>query len=393
MTTLYKSIQEEQSISSLVIGTESKAVWILDQWASNILEQIKIPGVPTFFSISGCYDVEYRIAVACRDGVIYTIKNGKLLGTVFETGSPPIGICLIPTKYYTVIGCMDNTLHCYHNKGKKAYTVYFNDDLLCLSEMNVQSTYLTTCIIIGLRNGEIRLYNEKTLIYTFKINGVPTAIVFGKYGRAPHSLIIADKAGTLTVKMLRRKTNLLSSSQQPGPPPEQDIPLKVPKKTKLYVDQTQRERERAIEMHRIFQGDLCRIRLDAARAYVKIISEGSAPVSYNSQNSVRLNATVQGLGPHFRIHITIQNTGKVLLRDVPVSFVYNHYIYRLQQSLLVIPVLVSGVAYDLETDIYCIDPNGCSDEVKVFVVDEKSTIPLITAIVNMPISEVDLQQQ
>lgn len=106
--------------------------------------------------------------------------------------------------------------------------------------------------------------------------------------------------------MLRRKTNLLSSSQQQGPPPEQDIPLKVPKKTKLYVEQTQREREKAVDMFRIFQGDLCKIRLSAARAYVKIISQGSAPVSYSNQNSIRLSASVQGLGPHFRIHITIQ---------------------------------------------------------------------------------------
>ena len=32
-----------------------------------------------------------------------------------------------------------------------------------------------------------------------------------------------------------------------------DIPLDVPKKTKLYVEQTQRERDQATEMHRIFQ--------------------------------------------------------------------------------------------------------------------------------------------
>merc|ERR1712224_733490 len=39
----------------------------------------------------------------------------------------------------------------------------------------------------------------------------------------------------------------------PGPPPERDIPLDVPKKTKLYVEQTTREKENAIDMHRIFQ--------------------------------------------------------------------------------------------------------------------------------------------
>ena len=41
-----------------------------------------------------------------------------------------------------------------------------------------------------------------------------------------------------------------------------DVPLDVPKKTKLYVDQTAREREQPVEMHRIFQRDLCKLRLN-----------------------------------------------------------------------------------------------------------------------------------
>ena len=36
--------------------------------------------------------------------------------------------------------------------------------------------------------------------------------------------------------------NRVSSFLSQGPPAEQDIPLNVPKKTKLYVEQTQRER-------------------------------------------------------------------------------------------------------------------------------------------------------
>ena len=59
-----------------------------------------------------------------------------------------------------------------------------------------------------------------------------------------------------------------------GPPPEQDVPLPVPKKTKLYVEQTQRERDHAPEMHRAFQRDLCKLRLETARAYVKTLTDG-----------------------------------------------------------------------------------------------------------------------
>ena len=39
------------------------------------------------------------------------------------------------------------------------------------------------------------------------------------------------------MKIMPRLANLEAVSQN-GPPPEQDIPLAVPKKTKLYVEQT-----------------------------------------------------------------------------------------------------------------------------------------------------------
>ncbi len=66
----------------------------------------------------------------------------------------------------------------------------------------------------------------------------------------------------------------------PGPPPEQDIPLNVPKKTKLFVELTQRERDQAVEMHKQFQKDLCRMRLRTAQTYISMLNEGNAPMSY-----------------------------------------------------------------------------------------------------------------
>ncbi len=37
-----------------------------------------------------------------------------------------------------------------------------------------------------------------------------------------------------------------------GPPAEQDVALPIPKKTKLFVQMTAREREQAQNMHRVF---------------------------------------------------------------------------------------------------------------------------------------------
>ena len=38
-----------------------------------------------------------------------------------------------------------------------------------------------------------------------------------------------------------------------------------------------------------------------------------------------------------------------------------------------------------------IDENGAADLIRVFLFNDKSTVPLITANLNMPLSEVDLE--
>lgn len=36
--------------------------------------QFTLRGTPAFIEATGCFDIEYRISVACRNGCIYTIK-------------------------------------------------------------------------------------------------------------------------------------------------------------------------------------------------------------------------------------------------------------------------------------------------------------------------------
>ena len=84
---------------------------------------------------------------------------------------------------------------------------------------------------------------------------------FGSYAREDATLALVHRRGALSLKVLARNANLESTDISAGPPPEQDIPLNVPKKTKLYVEQTEREREQAGDMHRVFQRELCKLRL------------------------------------------------------------------------------------------------------------------------------------
>jgi hypothetical protein len=94
---------------------------------------------------------------------------------------------------------------------------------------------------------------------------------FGSYAREDATLALVHRRGALSLKVLARNANLESTDVSAGPPPEQDIPLNVPKKTKLYVEQTEREREQAGDMHRVFQRELCKLRLKFGYFFFSVV--------------------------------------------------------------------------------------------------------------------------
>merc|ERR1712232_1052984 len=214
-------------------------------------------------------------------------------------------------------------------------------------------------------------------------------IKLGTFGREEGAMVLSCKSGSLMVKILTRNANLDVSTHTPGPPPEQDIPLDVPKKTKLYVEQTSREREQAIDMHRTFQRDLCKLRLSTARAYVNLLGTGHGPMSSMGGANVRLNANVVGMGPQFKIIVRVQNAGVHALCDVPLTTSTNPNLYRLPKPCHYLPILVPQQMYIVEIPITCIDENGGTDCVRVFLCNQAAdtNVPIISALVNMPISE------
>ncbi len=50
-------------------------------------------------------------------------------------------------------------------------------------------------------------------------------------------------------------------------------------------------------------------------------------------------------------------------------------------------MLVPGLNYSFETLVECLSDKGISDVIKVFVLKQGKTVPIITAIINMPVSE------
>ena len=53
-----------------------------------------------------------------------------------------------------------------------------------------------------------------------------------------------------------------------------------------------------------------------------------------------------------------------------------------------IPLLIPNIAYPVDIMIECVDPNGVNDSVRVYICDTKKELPLLGAMIQMPLSEI-----
>ncbi|XP_029383044.1 BBSome complex member BBS1 [Echeneis naucrates] len=384
--TLKKSTADEDGVSCLVIGTESSDIFVLDPEAFIILAKMSLPATPTMMDVTGQFDVEFRIMVACRDGNIYILRReSDKPKYCIELTSHPVGLVRVGKS--VVVGCTDESLQGFTQKGKKLWRIVLPAPITTMASMDLPSRGFQA-VLVGLANCEVQLYRDKNLLSTIKTPDVVSSICFGRYGREDGTLIMTTKGGGLMVKILKRTAAFEDRDSAPGPPLAQSIRLNVPKKTKLYVDQTLRERENGLAMHRAFQMDLSRLRLAAAKTYVKALESSLTPVSSSLSEPLKMNAVVQGLGPSFKLTLNIQNTATCRpVMNLAISFLYDESLYQMRSPYMRIPLLVPGLIYPVETFVECTSDKGISDIIKVFVLHEGRNCPLLTAHINMPVSE------
>jgi len=403
MDTLNKDSEDFDSITLLVVGTESGQIFVLPQDPSNssYLCKVQLPSVPVLLSISGLFDVEWRISVICRDGRMYSVRNGEvrgsavLSGQVTDLGSQAVA-CVRQDKVLWV-ATMDRMVSCYSHKGKRLKGIVMSEDISELCVLTLKRAKVNYLLMVALASGELCIYRDLSMIHSFKVDAPVAALCYGTYGREENALIAVHGQGALTIKIWKRTVDADTVTTNTGPPPEQDIPLNVPKKTKLYVEQTQREREKAPDIHRAFQRDLCKLRLTTARAYVKTLTDGLMGAAAIGSHDIRIQVQVQGLGPKFLLRISLQNASShpILQTRIVFSFDPNLYVMGYDHNScqnITVPVLLPGPKQLVETQVLCVDEQGRAGTILVLLYNlatsaANSSMPMLSALVRMPASE------
>ncbi len=233
-------------------------------------------------------------------------------------------------------------------------------------------------ILAALTNGDVRMYRGKDLVDVLRVGERIAALACGPYSREVNTLCLVTKAGGLIVKMLPRRHELATATYGGGPPPEQDIPLDIPKKTKLYLDQTERERDMAPEMHRRFQQETVNLQVTTAKAYLELLQRGEIAGASMPQKEeetkeeeekvlVDLRAVVKGLGPFFHLEVEVANLGDESLLQIPILLSYNPEKYKSPKPLIQIGALVPGIPLKCIFELECLDTSAVDQEIEIQV--------------------------
>ena len=95
----------------------------------------------------------------------------------------------------------------------------------------------------------------------------------------------------------------------------------------------------------------------------------------------------------FKIKLELQNLAKKPIFNILVSLNYNLNIYKLRDRNPLLPVMLPNLTYKVDVEVECVDATGANDLIKVFVIDHhnRATVPLITANIQMPVSDLAVE--
>ena len=179
--------------------------------------------------------------------------------------------------------------------------------------------------------------------------------------------------------MLPRRHELATATYGGGPPPEQDIPLDIPKnETVLRPDG--KGAEMAPEMHRRFQQETVNLQVTTAKAYLELLQRGEiAGARSHGRRRDQGGGGGQGFsgskgeqwsgdwGPLF----TSRGRGGESRRRISVTdsylVSYNPEKYKSPKPLIQIGALVPGIPLKCIFELECLDVNAVDEEVEIQV--------------------------
>lgn len=145
-----------------------------------------------------------------------------------------------------------------------------------------------------------------------------------------------------------------------------------------------------IGMYTAFQNDLNKINYKTLDTYSKLIVKGHAPQNYSTVSKLKLNVLLQGLGPNFKLIISIDNSGEEIINGVDLIVEYNKKVYDFPKENIQLGLIMPHIPAKYSLKFKNISEAGAAGVVQIMIIDKSSTSPLIVNKLKVPISELEL---
>lgn len=122
-----------------------------------------------------------------------------------------------------------------------------------------------------------------------------------------------------------------------------NLSLAIPKKSNIFIEQTIREKDNASQIHNIFQADLWRMRLTAAKYTLQILKTGDSNFSSVLVTPIKLNTSVYGVGPEFLVTLALENMSTMnIVTNLSVLFHAHPEFYKIEKLFSQLSPLIPG---------------------------------------------------
>ena len=372
------------SNSYLVIGTENCSIYIIDFTKKKPLSEIKLPEVPFLIQCQGGYNTEHTILVGDRGCTVYVIKKDIITNKCIVP-QPLVSLIITPKNFY--VGTISNNYISYNFTGDKIFSITQPAVITCM-EFYYRKIEDLPIVIIALKNQEVRFYNNKNLLIVMKVHDNIFGMKFGRYATVDDCLVLFTYSGSLIVKTFGKETKFSKLKYEEENKTEGKII--VPKKSSLFLDLAEREKENSFNMQNTFQNDLLRIRYKAMDSYVKMLKIGNAPQNYSSSSTMKIAASLEGLGPNFKLNLILDNSGNEPIINAVLTLDFNRKVYYFDKENIQLGIIMPRIPIKYSLPFKNISESGSSGMIKIIILDKEKSSPLIQTTIKVPVSELEM---
>ena len=373
--------------SYLIVGTENCSLFIIDPSENKIIGKGKLPGVPFLMNTRGGYNNNnHKIFIADRGTNIYILKKTDITKTIVV--AQPI-MNLLSSDKSIYIGTIGKNYIGMKFSGSQDFSI---EQPNVITSMEIAEREINeTLVLIATKDAELRIYNDKYLCHVIKIRDNIFGMKFGTFGTKKESIIMCTYGGALLVKYFNPDVKVkVLKIDEGNKDANENLKIDVPKKPGIYRDLVQREKESKSEIQKKFITDLIKIKYKAMDTYVKILKKGNAPQNFSNSSNLKISASLEGLGPNFKLNIIFNNSGKKPIYGAILTLDFNRKIYCFKKENIQLSVIMPNIPVNYSLPFRNISENGSSGNIKLLVIGKNEIIPLIQTNIKVPISELDI---